>query len=321
MRITVLGGGTGTFTTLTGLKKHPVDLSAIISMSDGGGSTGVLRDELGVLPPGDIRQCLVALSEADEELRDLFLFRFPNESLNGHNFGNLFLSALEMTTGDSLKAIEIAHKILRVNGKIIPVSGVASNLIAKLRDGTELNGEATIDERDSKRSPIDHCVLRPSVAANPEAAQALRESDAVVIAPGDLYTSIIPTLLVDGITKTLRSLDKPIIYVLNLVTKPGQTDGYSASKHIEVIREYLGGRYPDVVIMNSAKPSPALQERYEAQDECLISAQIDSSIPSRIVSAPLISESIQKPVPHDTLTRSLLRHDPDKLAHAILLCL
>lgn len=318
-RITVLGGGTGTFTVLTGLKKHNIDLSAIVSMSDGGGSTGILRDEMGVLPPGDLRQCLVALSDADQELRDLFLYRFSNESLAGHNFGNLFLSALEKTIGDPIKAVEAAHRILRVKGHIIPVSSIASNLHATLEDGTVVSGEHHIDERAPLRSPIKQCKLDPSVQANPDAIAAIKNADAIVISPGDLFTSVIPVLLVDGIAQALSQTQATIIYVVNLVTKPGQTDGFDAERHVSTISTYLQ-RTPDVVIMNSAKPSLTLKERYEAQDERLVEGALDATR-YRAISAPLIADAIQEQSSSDRLTRSLLRHDPDRLALAILLAL
>lgn len=318
-RITVLGGGTGTFTVLTGLKKHNVDLSAIVSMSDGGGSTGILRDEMGVLPPGDLRQCLVALSDADQELRDLFLYRFTNESLAGHNFGNLFLSALEKTIGDPIKAVEAAHRILRVKGHIIPVSNTASNLHATLEDGTVINGEHRIDERTPLRSPIMQCELNPPVQANPDAIEAIKNADAIVISPGDLFTSIIPVLLVDGIAQALTQTQATIIYVVNLVTKPGQTDGFDAEQHVSTISKYLT-RNPDVVIMNSAKPSHMVRERYETQDERLVEGPLDADH-YRVISAPLISDAIQEQSAGDRLTRSLLRHDPDRLALGILMSL
>lgn len=320
--IIVMGGGTGTFTVLTGLKKHPVDLSAIVTMSDGGGSTGILRDELGVLPPGDLRQCLVALSDADQELRDLFLYRFSNESLSGHNFGNLFLSALEKTVGDPLKAIDVAHRILRVNGRVIPVSSIASNLVALLKDGTEIIGEHRIDERIPERSPIQTCQLRPSVPANPEAVEAIKNADAVVIAPGDLYTSIVPVLLPEGIAQALASTRATIIYIVNLVTKPGQTDGYTANDHLEALQRHLGERMIDVVIMNSAQAAPELRQRYEAQGEELVQWTGPlSSTRTRVILAPLIADDIQEHAPQDRLVRSLIRHDQDKLAHAILMAL
>lgn len=318
-QITVLGGGTGTFTVLTGLKKHPIDLSAIVSMSDGGGSTGILRDEMGVLPPGDLRQCLVALSEADQELRDLFLYRFSNESLAGHNFGNLFLSALEKIVGDPIKAVEAAHRILRVEGHVIPVSSVASNLTATLEDGTKLNGEHHIDERATLRTPIKTCELNPPVQANPDALEAIKNADAIVISPGDLFTSIIPVLLVDGIAQALSQTQATIVYVVNLVTKPGQTDGFNTERHISTLSTYLK-RDPDVIIMNSAKPSHALKERYEAQGERLVEGSADAER-YRIISAPLIADAIQEQTVNDRLTRSLLRHDPDRLALAILMAL
>lgn len=317
--IVILGGGTGTFTVLSGLKKHPVRLSAVVTMSDGGGSTGILRDELGVLPPGDLRQCLVALSDADQELRDLFLYRFPNESLAGHNFGNLFLSALEKTLGDPLKAIDAAHRILRVNGRVIPVSNIASNLVALLEDGRELEGEHLIDQREAMRSRISQCRLEPGVTANPEAIAAIRDADVVVIGPGDLFTSIVPVLLPEGIANALVHTKAPILYVVNLVTKPGQTDEFTAEDHIRTVASYCGGRMPDVVIMNSADTAAAIRERYASQGERLVQWMNDGSISSRVILAPLIANGIHEHAASDRLTRSLIRHDPDKLAHAILM--
>ena len=316
-RLVVLGGGTGTFTILSGLKKHPIDISAVVNISDDGGSTGVLRDELGVLPPGDIRQCLVALSNADDALRELFLYRFPNESLRGHNFGNLFISALEKIVGDPIKAINVAHQILRVRGRVIPVSRTPATLEAVLSDGSVLRGERVIDARDSLRPPIRRCWLQPNVQVNPAALDAINNADTIVIGPGDVYTSIVPVILVSGIASAIAESKATVIHVVNLASKPGQTDGFTASEHVQALQNYLSPATLDVVIMNNAKPSPALAERYKEQGECPVEDDL-RNVPYRVWRGALISDTIRSQLPEDKIQRSLLRHDPDKLAQAIM---
>ncbi len=316
-RVAVLGGGTGTFTILSGLKKHPIDISAIVNISDDGGSTGVLRDEMGVLPPGDIRQCLVALSRADNALRELFLHRFTNESLRGHNFGNLFLSALETIVGDPIKAINVAHQILRVRGRVIPVSRTPATLEAVLADGSVLRGESVIDARDSLRPPIRRCWLQPNVQVNPVALDAIRDADAIVIGPGDVYTSIVPVILVSGIANAIAESKGTVIHVVNLASKPGQTDGFTASEHVKAVETYLSPAKLDVVIMNSAQPSPALAERYKEQGEYPVEDDL-RNVPYRVWRGALIADEIRSQLPEDKIQRSLLRHDPEKLAQAVM---
>lgn len=317
-RVAVLGGGTGTFTALTGLKKHPIHIAAIVNISDDGGSTGVLRDELGVLPPGDIRQCLIALSKADKSLRDLFLYRFADGSLNGHNFGNLFLTALEKIHGDPIHAINETHSILRVKGRVIPVSRTPATLEAELADGTVLRGQHVIDTHDGSRSPIERCWLQPSVQANPEALDAIKDADAIVIAPGDVYSSLIPVLLVHGITRAIQTSHAKLIQIVNLASKAGRYESSVASKYIETIASYLGSRNIDIVIMNSAKPSATLTERYIQQNELPIEDDLRENNSYEVWRGPLISDEIQEQLPQDKIQRSLLRHDPDKLAAAIM---
>src|SRR3989344_4242384 len=202
-RVVVIGGGTGTFVALTGLKKYPVHLSAIITMMDSGGSTGRLRDQLGVLPPGDLRQALVALAESDKLWRDLFLYRFVNGDLKGDNFGNIFISALEKVTGSIEAAVECAGMILDTRGDAIPVTFTDSQLCVELADGRIIKGETHIDEPEELdiRPRITRAYLEPNAQANQQAITALQKADLIVIGPGDLYTSIIPNLLVDGIKK------------------------------------------------------------------------------------------------------------------------
>ncbi len=319
-KIVVMGGGTGTFTVLTGLKHYPVDLSAIVSIADNGGSTGILRDELGVLPPGDTRQCLVALSAGDDLLRSLFNYRFSEGSLNGHNFGNLFLSALEKVTGDSLSAVREAHRILNVKGRVIPVAAKATHLFAELEDGEVVEGEHAIDQLEGDRAPIARCFLSPAVNANPDAIEAIESADAIVIGPGDLYTSLMPILLVDGIREALARSNGKRLYVLNLVTKHGETDGYSASMYVDVIARALKPGSLDKVLVNTEQPPASILARYEKAAESAVLDNLELDSP-RIIRAPLLSNDIQEPKPGDQLKRSLLRHDPIKLAEVILGCL
>ena len=319
-KIVVMGGGTGTFTVLSGLKHYPVDLSAIVSIADNGGSTGILRDELGVLPPGDTRQCLVALSAGDDLLRSLFNYRFSEGSLSGHNFGNLFLSALEKVTGDSLSAIREAHRILNVKGRVIPVASKSAHLFAELEDGKVIEGEHAIDEMEGERAPIARCFLSPAVDANPEAIEAIESADAIVMGPGDLYTSIMPILLVDGIREALARSSAKRIYVLNLVTKHGETDGYTAKAYADVMARAIHPGVLNTVLVNTERPPEAIIARYEKAHEYPVEDDLEGT-GYQTVHAPLLSDDIQEPKPGDHLHRSLLRHDPIKLAEAILSCL
>lgn len=315
-RIVVLGGGTGTFTALTGLKQHPIEIAAIVSVADNGGSTGILRDELGVLPPGDIRQCLVALSAGDDILRNLFNYRFHEGSLSGQSFGNLFLSALEKITGDPLSAVREAHLILNVRGRVIPVSSTASNLFAELEDGTVVEGEHRIDTV-MHGARIRRCFLSPSVSANPEAIRAIEGADAIILGPGDIYTSLIPVLLVDSIREALVSSSAKKIYVISLVTKKGQTDGFTARSYCDTISSYLAPTILDGVVVNSAKPSEDVLKKYEISGDHLVVDDLDGGT-FHVVRVPLIAGSVAEHVVGDGLSRSLLRHDPAKLAETIL---
>lgn len=316
-KVVVLGGGTGTFVALSGLKNHRIDLTAVVSVADDGGSTGILRDELGVLPPGDIRQCLVALSADGDTLRTLFTYRFHEGSLSGHNFGNLFLSVLEKISGDPLTAIEEAQRILHVRGKIIPVSGRAAVLCAELEDGTIIQGEHAIDDAALPRPAIKSCFYSAPVPANPGALSAIREADAVVLGPGDLYTSLIPVLLVEGVADALAASQAKKILVTNLVTKRGQTEGFTVRKFFDVVAEYISPAKIDRVIVNSAKPVSILTNRYALEGEYIVKDDL-KDIPCRVIRSKLLADGIVKPDRGDSLRRSFLRHDPAKLARAIL---
>lgn len=318
-RIVVIGGGTGTFVALTGLKKYPLHLSAIITMMDSGGSTGRLRDQLGVLPPGDVRQVLVALSESDEIWRKLFTFRFANGELRGHNFGNLFLSALEKITGSFEQAIEVATELLQAKGDVIPVTFEQAELCVELENGRTIEGETHIDEpKEKERPPIKRAFLNPKVKVNRRAVQAIYNADLVLIGPGDLYTSLLVNLLVHGIARALRETEAKVVYVLNLMTKFGQTTNYAASDHLRDLKKYLGRSVLDCVIVNTKRPDKEALKWYEKHKEVPVEDDLDDMDDCEVIKAKLLTPTkIEKSTP-DILIRSLIRHDPAKLAKVVV---
>lgn len=317
-RVVVIGGGTGTFVALSGLKKFPVHLSAIITMMDSGGSTGRLRDQLGVLPPGDLRQALVALSRSDKLWRDLFLYRFENGDLQGHNFGNIFLSALVKVTGSLEKAVTVATTILDSSGDIIPVTFDKSELCVELSDGRIIEGETHIDEpiEQEVRAPIKRAFLKPEIAANPKAIQAIKEADLVIIGPGDLYTSIIPNLLVRGIAKAIDESKGKVVFVMNLMTKYGQTTDFTANDHLADLAKYINHSI-DTVIFNNSRPDQEALTWYEASHEAVVEDDLKDEVIS-VVRADLIDAIHIEMNEVDKLKRSLIRHDPDKLAQVLV---
>lgn len=323
-KIVTIGGGTGSFTLLRGLKKYPFQLSAIVSMSDNGGSTGVLRDELGVLPPGDVRQCLVALSESPEILRDLMNYRFESGALKGHNFGNLFISAMEKIKGDFSSGVEEAAKILNVKGEVIPVTNQDANLCMELKNGKILNGEKEVTLCKSiKKSGVRRFHLKPNVKANAKAIRRILEADMVIIGPGNHYSSIVPNLLVDGIAKAIRETKAEILYNCNMANIGGQTDGFTLDDYVDSINSYIGSNRVDYVIYNTKKPSEKLIERYASQKELLV--KFDEKDRSKrnykIIKSDILSRTKPKFSKADAIAsrRSLIRHDSDKLAKIIAL--
>ncbi len=317
-KVTVLGGGTGTFVVLSGLKKYDLDLAAIVTMMDSGGSTGRLRDQLGVLPPGDLRQCLVALSEASELWRKLFLYRFEKGDFEGHNFGNIFLSALEKVSTNYDEVMDTVSYVLKTKGSVIPVTYEKTHLCAKYESGVVIKGETHIDENNSEKTRIIEAFLEPQVNPNKKAVNRLETTEYLVVGPGDLYTSIIPVLVVDDLKSKIKNSKAKIIYIMNLVTKTGQTTNYKASDHVSDLTKYLG-RSPDVVLINDGEILPEVLEWYTSHGE----HQVIDDLNGKNFSGTIIREDIvdRKQVNKssaDKLTRSILRHDSDKLAAAIL---
>ncbi|HSX39349.1 MAG TPA: gluconeogenesis factor YvcK family protein [Candidatus Saccharimonadales bacterium] len=317
-KVVVIGGGTGTFVVLSGLKNYPVDLTAIVTMMDSGGSTGRLRDQLGVLPPGDLRQALVALSSSDKIWRDLFAYRFDAGDLNGHNFGNIFLSALEKITGSINTGLNLAEQILDTRGSVIPVTLDKSHLCVRLKNGNIIEGETFIDEVHVKRVPIENCFLKPQALPNPTALKAIEQADFIIFGPGDLYTSIIPNFLVTGIAATIKLSKAKKIFVSNLMTKFGQTDHYKISTHLAEIHKYLGANVVDLVMVNSAKPNKQLVDWYKKSGDV---SMVTDDLPKnskKVIRGDFLSETKYEQSLADRLKRSLIRHDSEKLAKALV---
>ncbi len=316
-KVTVIGGGTGTFVTLTGLKQYGLDLAVVVSMMDSGGSTGRLRDQLGVLPPGDVRQCLVALSDSSDIWRQLFLYRFTGGDLEGHNFGNILLSALEKVTSDYQAVIDTASQILHTKGQVLPVTFATTKLCARYDDGSVLTGEGLVDENQDPDRKIVQMYLQPPVEATPVAIKRLMTSDFIVIGPGDLYTSIVPVLLAGGIKPALTQTKAKLIFVMNLMTKLGQTTGYTATKHLEALTDYLG-RKPEVIVINDTTPPAEILKWYQQNQEQVVVNDIDPGSGVQVIQTDLIDTTPITKITADVLTRSILRHDPHKLADVLL---
>ncbi len=318
-KIVVIGGGTGSFTLLSKLKNYTKNITAIVNMADDGGSTGILRDELGVLPPGDVRQCLVALAEDQSDLRELFNYRFGEGSLSGHSFGNLFLSALEKTSKDFGEAVEKASKILKITGKVIPVTLTDSHLFIKTSEGIELKGEQAIAQMNWRTGYRPELSLKPESILNPKAKKAIDEAELVVIAPGHLYGSLAPALLVNDLGSVLDSAKAKKVYICNLVTKPGQTDGFTSLDFAYEIERFANVEFLDYVLYNSQKPSVELIKKYAKDGELPVEEGESSKKRPKFIAADLISDEIYSQNPNDKLLqRTLIRHDADKVAQEVL---
>jgi len=317
-KIVTIGGGTGTFTVLSGLRKYPVELSAIVAMSDDGGSTGRLRDEFGVLPPGDLRQCLVALSEGNGVMRKLFNYRFQKGELAGHNFGNIFISTLEQVTGSLDKALDVVGKILNIRGRVIPVTLSKVQLVAELNNGKVLEGESQIaDYQLVSKFGIKKIYLKPKAKANPKALVAIREADVIVVGPGSLYASLIPNFLVGGIGKAIIKSKAKKVYIVNLMNKNGHADDFVVSDYVRVIEEKIGKKgIFDVVIYNTKKPATSLIRKYADEGEPVGKGTKPKKGP-RFIGADLLADGLKKTSKVDFIRRTLIRHDSDKLARII----
>ncbi len=302
--VVAIGGGTGLSSLLRGLKHKTSNITAVVAVSDDGGSSGRLRKELGLLPPGDIRNCLVALADDDLMLSELFQYRFSEGGeLSGHSFGNLFLAAMTEIAGDFDKAVQLSSKILAIRGRVLPGTLHQAALCAEFIDGTVVEGESRIT---AARKKIRRVWLTSDCEAMPEVLKSIAQADAILLGPGSLYTSVLPNLLVRGVVDALAETKGLRIYVCNVMTQPGETDGYTASDHLKAIFRHAGRRIVDVALVNSAVPSKLL-EQYEAKGAYPVEPDLDEirRIGVRPVAASLINET------------DLVRHDPERLAGAV----
>lgn len=316
-RIVVVGGGTGTYQVLMGLKKYPVQLSAVVNMSDSGGSTGKIRKELSILPPGDVRRALIALSNlplAEKTLEKLFDFRFSTgKTLSGHSLGNLFLAALTQITGREDLAIKEAGKILAVSGFVHPVTLDKTQLVAILENGKKVVGESKIDLRwqgkEYANSPIKNVYLKPKAQVFKDAAKDIKNADVLVLGPGDLYTSIIPNLLVEGVSLAIVKSKAKIVLIVNLMTKPGETDDFTASTFVKKIKEYLGiasDRLSHVIVNTSFPDQVQTLAWYLKFSSRPVRDDLSKTDDVKVIRGSF------------TQTGELLRHDPNKLARVIM---
>lgn len=313
-KIVVIGGGTGSFTLLSELKNRTPEITALVNMADDGGSTGVLRDELGVLPPGDVRQCLVALAESPKT-RELFNYRFDAGSLSGHSFGNLFLTALEKLNGSFAEAVETASEVLDIIGQVVPVT--LDNVRLKMSWPDKqivLDGERVIDVEHFKYDPRQAKLsLVPMAQANPVALEAIQKADMVVLAPGDLYTSLGPALLADGICEALMNTKATVVYVCNLVTKHGQTDGFGVADHASELERIIGAHFIDILLYNNTKPGDYLLKRYAKENEFWVGANVKNLDQQhyRAIGGDFLADTVADGASGDKLSahRTFIRHN------------
>ena len=322
LNLVALGGGTGLSTLLAGLKCLVGDrkfhdlgiasLSAIVTVSDDGGSSGRLREELQMLPPGDIRNCMIALSEDSNLLSRLFRYRFRgNGELGGHSFGNLFLAALTEVTGDFTEAVRLSSEVLASKGHIYPATISDVRLVAELADGNIVRGETQIS---ASRAPIRHLRLEPEQCLPlPEVLRAIRAADVITVGPGSLYTSILPNLLVARVSRAIGESHATRIFICNLMTQPGETDNYTARQHLETIKNYAPEIHFDFVIVNDRRITKDQSERYALEgahqigiDEDSIDSGLDQS--TQVIRASLLEDGEK------------VRHDSSLLASVVLAC-
>lgn len=315
--IVTIGGGTGTFVVLTGLKRIPqVNLTAVVTVSDSGGSTGRLRDAYGFLPAGDARQALVALAgdNGNSLLRQLFTHRFTKGDVEGHNFGNLFITALTEILGDDVAAIEATSKILNINGRVLPVSKQAPTLVAELENGETIVGEHEIDTPTQGRSAIKKLRTEEAAHAYEDALRAIEEADLIVLGPGDLYTSILANLVVKGVRESLQKTKGKLVYVANLFSKCGQTEDYTASQCVTEIESYIGRTLDHILVHSGDFPKDAIAH-YAAAHEC--PTEDDLGDDPRVVRSAFASTTTIQGTEGDALPRSLVRHDATLLAETL----
>ncbi len=325
IKVVTVGGGTGQYTLLKGLKEKDFDIKAIVSMADDGGTTGILRDELGVLPPSDLRKCIIALSGAEKDLRDIFAFRFYNKNLKGHTLGNLFISASEKVFKDLDEALLSIKKLFNLKGDVLPVSKGDMRLQVELKDGRVLLGESILDDsKDLRKVGLKKISLKKPARLSKSAKEAILKADYIIVGPGDLYGSILPNFLVSGMKSAVLKSKAKKIFIANLTNKKGQTDYFTVSDYLGEIQEYSGIEF-DYILVNSEKIPKKLADKYKRKEgkgallKCDL-LSIKQKYPNlQIVLTELLSRDKFKKEKGDSLSsnRSFLRHDSKKLAEAI----
>jgi uncharacterized cofD-like protein len=307
-RVVAIGGGTGLPNLLSGLKAYTDRLTAVVTVADDGGSSGRLRRDLNILPPGDLRNCLVALAETQPLMGRLFQHRFTSQGeLSGHSFGNLFIAALTEVTGDFGEAVRASSKVLAVSGQVLPVTLEDVRLMATLADGRRISGESSITEAGGSIRKLS--LDPPDVRPNPEVLQAIAQADAIVMGPGSLYTSILPNLLVGSVAKAVERSGALKIYICNVMTQPGETDGFSVSGHLRALKEQTSFSLVDTVVVNTEPLSEEIRRRYEdgGQYPVLVDRDAVEALGVRLVKARLLE------------TRDgLVRHNPGRLARTVI---
>ncbi len=307
-KIVAIGGGTGLSMLLRGIKKYTNNVTAIVTVGDDGGSSGRLREEMGVLPPGDIRNCIAALADDENMITELFQYRFKNgEGLEGHSFGNLFLTALCAITGDMFRAVKESSNVLNIRGVVLPATLDDMKLAAEFEDGRIIHGESNIPEAHGKIKRLftepEHC------KALPEAITAIKDADLIILGPGSLYTSVIPNLLVDGIVDAITKSTAKKIYVCNIMTQPGETDNYSVASHVNALISHSGGRkIVDAVLVNDSLPDN-ISEGYAKSGSVPVRLDMENIAPIgiEVVSQKLLQENKQ----------GLVRHSSHRVARAV----
>lgn len=305
-RIVVIGGGTGLSVMLRGLKEKPLDITAIVTVADDGGSSGILRTELEMVPPGDIRNVLTALADVEPMLGKMLEYRFEKgQGLAGHSLGNLILAAMSDITGDFVTGVRELSRVFAVRGHVLPAANHAIVLKAEMTDGSIIEGESKIPRAGKT---IKRVFIEPEqVSPLPEAIHALKQADAILIGPGSLYTSILPNLLVPEITRTIVESDAVKIFVCNVMTQPGETDRYAVSDHLKAVRDHVGQDLFDYVIVNNGEIPPQVQDRYAEKGAKVVHLDLDEVTRQgyKVIADQLV------------LFRTYLRHDAEKLSQHI----
>ncbi|MFQ5493594.1 MAG: uridine diphosphate-N-acetylglucosamine-binding protein YvcK [Candidatus Dojkabacteria bacterium] len=320
IRVAVIGGGTGTVPVLMGLKKHKdVELSVIVNMTDDGGSNKVVRDEFGLLPLSDLRKSIIALANAGNGIfRQLFTYRFDKgEGLSGHTLGNLMMMALSDITGSEEEAVRAASAIFSCRGEVIPVTYNDVRLVADFDDGKTIHGEHLIDEpEEPSDAKITRFYFDGKAHVNPKAKRAIEQADFIVAGPGDLYTSTLASIIVDGVPQAIQKSKGTFIFINNLMTKKGQTHWMKATDLVDEVSKY-SGRTPDVVVMNTGKIPPATLRKYSRQHEYLVKDDLPKDADYKIIRTDVVSNDELNADKGDTLVRSLIRHDSEELADVL----